>query len=99
MLRSIQYGLLILVFCGVSLTATAGPVVDGREWLIPKDIVVYTWNEYNAICPAGFCSGLLGGTGPDLTGWSWASIYEVGDLFNSLTPHPGGIASYSDNGT
>jgi hypothetical protein len=68
--------------------------VDGREWYQPVDILGYSWNQFNAICATGTCSGLIAGTGPDLTGWIWASIYDVGELFEALTPHPGGINNY-----
>lgn len=78
------------------MSASGGPIVDGREWYQPDDLTSYTWYDFNATCPGGLCTGQVGGTGPDLTGWIWASVYEVGDLFHALTPHPGGIASYFD---
>jgi hypothetical protein len=33
-----------------------------------------------------------------LTGWTWATVDEVGALFHELTPHPGGIAIYNEAG-
>ena len=87
---------IVLVFAGwaVSFNSFAGPIVDGREWYQPVDVLGYSWNQFNAICASGTCSGTIGATGPDLTGWTWASIYDVGELFEALTPHPGGIDSY-----
>jgi hypothetical protein len=86
----------VLLFAGwtASWNSFAGPIVDGREWYQPGDVLGYSWNQFNAICATGTCSGLIAGTGPDLTGWTWASIYDLGKLFEALTPHPGGINNY-----
>ncbi len=61
--------------------------VDGREWA-----QVYLFNnvfidDINAVCPDGFCDGILKAGFPDqhnydLTGWQWASTDEVNTLFN-----------------
>lgn len=85
---------LFLASLAGSLQAYAGPIIGDREWYQPADLLGYSWNDFNAICSGGACNGLLGGAGPDLTGWTWASIYEVGDLFAATSPHPGGIALY-----
>ena len=80
----------------IAMQAGAGPIVNGREWYQPNDVTNYSWSDFDAICPLGLCSGQIGGSGPDLTGWVWASVYDVGDLFQATTPHPGGIANYTD---
>ena len=83
--------------CATSWHASAGPIIDGREWYQPVELVGYSWNDFNAVCGAGTCNGLLGGSGPNLTGWIWASIYEVGDLFAANSPHAGGISFYQSS--
>ena len=90
---------LVFVACTTSWHAAAGPIIDGREWYQPVELVGYSWNDFDAVCGAGTCSGLLGGSGPNLTGWIWASIYEVGDLLAATSPHPGGISTYQAYGT
>jgi hypothetical protein len=85
---------LVFAACTTSWQASAGPIIDGREWYQPVELVGYSWNDFNAVCGAGACSGLLGGSGPNLSGWIWASIYELGDLLAATSPHPGGIATY-----
>jgi hypothetical protein len=88
--------LLLLFFaaCASSWQASAGPIIGDKEWYQPADLLGYSWNDFNAICSGGACNGLLGGAGPNLTGWTWASIYEVGDLFAATSPHAGGISTY-----
>ncbi|MEZ5501714.1 MAG: hypothetical protein R3E50_03285 [Halioglobus sp.] len=88
----------LLAIAGIvsSLHTTAGPMINGREWYQPGDVTNYSWNDFYAICAAGICNGQVGSSGPDLTGWVWASVYEVGELFQATTPHPGGIFSYTD---
>ena len=54
--------------------------VDGKEWYQPYLFVDLSWNEINAICPDGICNGTLNGY--DLTGWFWASVKDMNDLFN-----------------
>lgn len=85
---------LFLAACASSWQASAGPIIGDKEWYQPADLLGYSWNDFNAICSGGACNGLLGGAGPNLTGWTWASIHEVGDLFAATSPHPGGIALY-----
>jgi hypothetical protein len=90
---------LFLAACASSWQASAGPIIGDKEWYQPADLLGYSWNDFNAICSGGACNGLLGGAGPNLTGWTWASIYEVGDLFAATSPHPGGISTYQAFGT
>ncbi len=70
------YGMLSLF----TAPAISGVIIDGKEWRQPADFKDVTWNALNTICSGGTCSGTLGGT--DLTGWTWASIDDVVDLFN-----------------
>lgn len=60
---------------------------DGREWLQPVDFTGLSWNDINAVCPGGACSGTLSGI--DLTGYTWASTADVSALMASYgTPPP-----------
>jgi hypothetical protein len=54
----------------------------GKEWLQPSDFLDYTYDQVDAVCPGGICSGVLPGSSFDLTGYTWASIMDVGELFN-----------------
>lgn len=54
--------------------------VDGKEWYQPDLFSNLSWNEINAICPEGVCNGTL--NGHDMTGWTWASLKDINDLFN-----------------
>jgi hypothetical protein len=69
--------------------------VGGKEWLQPNLFTKPSWNDINAVCPAGVCRGELNGI--DMTGWTWASVDDVNALFNyyigteELGPGPGGF--------
>jgi len=80
-----------------STGASANPIIEGREWLQPLLTRGYSWDDFNAVCAGGTCSGRVDGDGYDLTGWEWASIFEVGELFAATTPHPGGLFDYTNN--
>jgi hypothetical protein len=54
--------------------------VDGREWAQVDQFTGLSWNDINAVCPEGACSGILNGF--DMTGWKWASVDDVIALFN-----------------
>lgn len=56
--------------------------VGGKEWLQPILFLDLAWNDIDDVCPhdTGVCSGLLNGY--DVTGWKWASVNDVNDLFN-----------------
>jgi hypothetical protein len=92
--RALVTWLLGFAACASSWQAAAGPIIGDKEWYQPADLLGYSWNDFNAVCNGGACNGLLGGVGPNLTGWTWASIYEVGDLFAATSPHAGGISTY-----
>ena len=86
--------LIAACLCSITLSSHATVLVGDKLWLQPADLLGYSWRTFDAACPAGACDGQLGGTGPDVTGWTWASIDEVGDLFATIGPHPGGIARF-----
>lgn len=54
--------------------------VAGKEWYQPDLFSGLSWYEISAVCPNGICSGFLNGY--KLTGWSWASVKDMNDLFN-----------------
>lgn len=54
--------------------------VDGKEWAQVDSFANLSWNDINAVCPEGVCSGVLNGY--DMTGWTWASFDDVSALFN-----------------
>lgn len=54
--------------------------VDGKEWLQPDLFTNLSWNDINAVCPEGACTGDL--NGHDMTGWTWASDEDMWELFN-----------------
>lgn len=87
---------LLMIGCCMSWQVQAGPIIEGREWYQPVELLGFSFDDFNAVCAGGPCSGMVGGSGPDLTGWTWASIFEVGELFSATTPHPGGITEYID---
>jgi len=73
--------------------------VEGREWAQLDVLTGVSWNEMNAVCPRGMCSGRLNNY--DMTGWIWASVDDVNELFNfyigtaSLGPGPDRLESYT----
>ena len=54
--------------------------VNGKEWAQVDLFYDLSWNDINAVCPSGICSGELNGF--DMTGWTWASVEDVNTLFN-----------------
>lgn len=60
--------------------------VDGKEWLQP--LGDYVSDQVRAVCPDMACSGSLPGSDVDLTGYNWASIEEVSELFNAYGVDP-----------
>ncbi|NNF61520.1 MAG: PEP-CTERM sorting domain-containing protein [Gammaproteobacteria bacterium] len=82
---------LLLAAPGFSL---ATPVTVGDlEWRQVTDTLGFSWNDFASVCDpdSGACSGNLGEVSFD--GWTWAGIYEIGDLFSTLFGHPGGISN------
>ena len=56
--------------------------VDGKQWLQAELFKNLTWDEINAVCPAGECTDNGSLNGYDMTGWTWASVDDVKTLFN-----------------
>ncbi|NND68897.1 MAG: hypothetical protein HKN19_15005 [Halioglobus sp.] len=97
MARQHRNAALAALFLTLALTtpARAGVIVGSLEWFQPSELTNYSWDQFNAVCGGGLCSGAVGGTGPDVTGWQWASAQDLGDLFLApISGHPGGVANY-----
>lgn len=74
--------------------ATMSPtvIVDGLEWLQPRDLLGTSWAEMGTVCDSytGQCNGSFTsqfGTF-DLTGWTWASVDDLNALFSSYLSSP-----------
>lgn len=94
-LRFWQQGLLIsILLCTTEANAAAYVDTSGIEWRQLTETRGFSWNEIATVCPAGGgeCTGMLDTV--DFTGWTWATIDQVGDLFYRETGgyHPGGVA-------
>ena len=61
---------------------------SSKKWLQPADFIGYTYDQINAVCPGGACSGTLPGSKFNLTGYTWASAEEVSGLFNAYGVTP-----------
>lgn len=65
---------------------TAGPITDtvlvrNTEWAQTDLFAGLSWNDINAVCPAGLCgNGTLNGF--DMAGWTWADTDAMNNLFN-----------------
>ncbi len=80
----------ILIIVG-PMPALADPVVIGdKEWRQVADTIGFTYGEIATVCNAGTgeCSGSIGSV--DFSGWTWANVSEVGELFSAITPHQAG---------
>tara|TARA_R110001592_G_scaffold355031_1_gene655234 strand:+ start:15209 stop:16150 length:942 start_codon:yes stop_codon:yes gene_type:complete len=56
--------------------------VNGKEWAQVDLFLNLSWDEINAVCPAGICADFGTLNGYDMTGWRWASVDDVNSLFN-----------------
>lgn len=72
----------------------ANPIIDNKKSIQPLATLSYARSSFNAVCAGGPCSGSAGTKGPDLTGWTWATASELGDLSRMFTPLPGGSVEY-----
>ena len=90
-MQGINNLLAVVILVLLGSPSWAQPVIaDGKEWLQPRDFRLLSWNDVNAVCPAGTCTGTLTGTGGsiDVTGYTWATQAEVAELFNSYGVNP-----------
>jgi hypothetical protein len=74
---------------GAPITDTI--IVDDREWAQPDLFFDISWNEINAVCPAGNCidGGVLNGY--DVTGMTWASTDDMNALLNNYIQPPSAL--------
>ena len=84
-MKTLNSLLALLVFIGWAGSVSAIPItntvtVDGTEWAQATDFVNLSWNDIDAVCSGGDCSGILNGF--DMDGWAWASTDEANDLMN-----------------
>jgi len=80
MIASSEMFYLMPIFSSSPRVITDTVTVNGREWAQVDLFAGLSWNDVNAVCPAGACSGHL--KGYDMTGWIWASIDDLNALFN-----------------
>lgn len=69
---------------GTLITNTV--TVDGKVWGQPDLFTDLSWNDIDAVCPAGVCAGTLNGY--NMAGWKWASVNDVNALFNFYIGSP-----------
>lgn len=70
--------------------------VESLEWAQVDLFLDATWAEMNTACPLGTCASGAVLNGYDMTGWTWATLTEIGGLFQATSPHPGGITHFSE---
>lgn len=68
------------------INATDIVTVNGTEWAQPDLFKENSWQDMNALCPAGVCTTSSQLNGLSLEGWTWASNLAVIDLFSNYTP-------------
>jgi len=103
-IKQIRYTFVFLILITVSLSANATIITDtvtvgDKEWAQVSLFSNLSWNTMDAACPAGVCAGTLNGF--DVSGWTWASAFETGDLFKIVTGgvYPGGITTVTEFGS
>lgn len=71
------------IFCPISAQAI---LIADKDWRQLTETLYFSYNDLvtNGICDAstGACSGTLRGV--DFTGWTWATVAEVGAMFSAL---------------
>lgn len=87
---------LLVAQAGIPGVSIAAPVyldtVTNREWRQVLDTVGYSFDQMNngfsggngCSASTGACLGNLGGSGPSLDGWTWATELEVRTLFHNF---------------
>lgn len=76
----------VFEFVGDPIPISESIFADGLLWAQVTPFGDLTWNEINAVCPAGDCDDGLAGF--DMRGWTWASVAEVNSLFNHYIAFP-----------
>ena len=99
--------LLVVLVLGLAGSAVAGPItgadvvqVDGKYWAQVDLFTGLSWNDINTVCPGGICgSGTLNGF--VMSGWTWASISDLTDLFNGYIGNVelAGLDDYGEAGS
>jgi hypothetical protein len=96
-------GFVLLVVFSINSNAV---IIDGKEWYQPGALSGISWQEFNSVCPNGECSGIVQNFNAtqsvDITGWTWASVLEVNDLFKKfvdLTVNSGVVNRVEANST
>jgi PEP-CTERM motif-containing protein len=71
----------------MSTTIGVGDIVTvgENEWAQVDLFASLSWNDINAVCPAGVCALGSSLNGWDMYGWAWASRTDVQALFASFT--------------
>jgi hypothetical protein len=74
-------------------------IVGDKEWYRVADMKGLCHEDFNTACPGGICTGSLAGN--NLTGWTWASLDEVNELFNHYigSDELNGPSEYDDDST
>lgn len=93
-MRQLTPIVIILTALGYSLPSTAETITDtvlvgDREWAQVDLFTGLSGDTISRVCPAGNCAA---GTGEllnnwDMSGWSWAGVDEVQQLFSTISPY------------
>ena len=92
-------GIVVLaVLLGPAASQAAPVIVGDKAWRQLNEVTGFSYDQLATVCDAstGACAGSLNGV--DFSGWTWASVHEVGALFQALTPHPGGVGVHWESG-
>jgi len=85
---------IVALLCGSSGAHALTNFNDGhgKVWRQVTETTNLSWSDLATVCPldaATACSGSVKGV--NMTGWVFASIDQVGDLFSYFGDYPGGI--------
>lgn len=92
--KHIVMSALATLMCCSSATFAATVFDDGhgKEWRQVTDTQGISWSDIASACPLNGISACNGSVdGVNLTGWTFASAQQVGDLFSYFGDFPGGI--------
>ena len=84
----------------LTLSGPAYTDASGQEWRQVTETMGLSWNDLNAACPGGVCTGTAGAAAIDVDGWMWATITNVADLFNEFIDFPaldGTVGFYTES--